>query len=294
VTDASPSRPASSVRKAVIPAAGFGTRLLPATKAVPKELLPVIDKPVLQYVVEEAVASGVTELIVITSAGKGALADHLLDNAALEAHLRRTGKEDVLAKVHDIPRGAAVRFVEQPAQRGLGDAVHCARDAVGNEAFAVMLGDTIIQPDTGQPPGLRQIIDVHDRTESSVVSVRRVPPEIVHRYGIVDGTPLDEDERTYHLHRLIEKPDAKAAPTNLAIAGRYVFAPDIFEHLDRAVAGHGGEIQLTDAMNSLAAEVGTHAHRWRATRYDIGNRADYVNCIIDLALRDPELREVIR
>ncbi len=284
----------NTIRKAVIPAAGFGTRLLPATKAVPKELLPVIDKPVLQYVVEEAVASGITELIVITSAGKGALADHLLDHAALEAHLRQSGKVDLLDKVHDITRGARVRFIEQPEQRGLGDAVRCGREAVGDEPFAVLLGDTIIHPDDDAAPGLRQIIDVYDRMRTSVVAVRRIQREHVNRYGIVDGQPVDADERTYRLDRLIEKPTPDAAPTNLAIAGRYVFTPAIFEPLAAAQPGHGGEIQLTDAMNALAATEGMHAHLWRATRYDLGNRTDYMQCLIEMIRRDRELGSLLR
>lgn len=277
------------VRKAVIPAAGFGTRLLPATKAIPKELLPVIDKPVLQYVVEEAVDSGITQLIVVVSKGKQAIADHLLDNGRLEAHLRAAGKEAALAKVRDVTGGATVRFVEQPEQRGLGDAVRCARDAVGGEPFAVMLGDTLIVPDAGQPAGLRQTLAVYERTGGSVVAVRRVPPALLSRYGIVDGRPVEGDQRTYRLRRLVEKPPPEAAPTDLAIAGRYVFTPDLFDDLEQLTPGHGGELQLTDAMNAMAQEKIMHAHLWRATRYDIGSRADYVRCIINLARMDPEL-----
>ncbi len=284
----------TAVTKAVIPAAGFGTRLLPATKAVPKELLPVIDKPVLQYVVDEALDSGVDELIIITSRGKESLAAHLLDNPQLEAHLRAGGKQRLLDKVHGLTRAARVRFVEQPEQRGLGDAVLCARDAVGEEPFAVLLGDTIIEPEEDQPPGLAQIMAVHARTGASVVAVRRVPREIVNRYGIVDGDAMPGDERSYRLHRLVEKPEPDAAPSNLAIAGRYILTPEVFEHLASGRVGHGGEVQLTDAMNRLAADGRMVAHLWRATRYDIGNRADYLSCIVALAERDPELAGYVK
>ncbi len=284
----------SRVRKAVIPAAGFGTRLLPATKAVPKEMLPVLDKPVIQYVVEEALASGIDHLIIVISQGKQPLRDHLADDPQLEAFLHDRGKDEALQRVHDIARGARIEYVIQHEQKGLGHAIFTARDAVAGEPFAVLLGDTIITPDAGKPAGLAQLLAVHERHGSSVVAVRRVPREWVTRYGIVEGKPTEQDARLYRLHRLIEKPAVDEAPTNLAIAGRYVFAPDIFDELAEAKAGKGGEIQLTDSMNALAARQPMHALLWRAARFDIGNRLDYVKCIAELALRDESLAGELR
>lgn len=286
--------PIHSVTTAVIPAAGFGTRLLPATKAVPKEMLPVLDKPVLQYVIEEAIDSGITHLVIVISDGKDAIRKHLTNDPALEAFLKKTGKAERLALVHDVARGAKITFVNQPEQKGLGDAVRCARAAVGDQPFAVMLGDTIIAADDGEPAGLRQLIDVHERTPGnvpgSVVSVRRVPREKLSKYGIVDGRVEGDDERTLRLHRLVEKPMPDEAPTDLAIAGRYVFTPTIFDLLEHATAGVGGEIQLTDAMNALAAKEPMYAYRWRATRYDIGDRLEHLQCCIALAMKDAVLR----
>jgi len=283
-----------TVRTAVIPAAGWGTRLLPATKAVPKELLPVLDKPVLQYVVEEAVASGIERIIIITSAGKEAMRRHLENDAALEAVLNAKGKAAELDAVHDIAGNAELIFITQHQQKGLGDAVRLAREAVGDEPFAVMLGDTIIEAAPGSPAGTRQLIDVFERHGGSVVSVRKVPREWVSRYGIVAGAPVEGDDRMLRLDRLIEKPAVDEAPTDLAIAGRYVFTPAIFEHLAGATAGHGGEVQLTDAMNALAQVEPMFAHRWRAKRHDIGNKLDYVRCIIDMAAEDAEIGPAVR
>lgn len=283
-----------TVQTAVIPAAGWGTRLLPATKAVPKELLPVLDKPVLQYVVEEAVASGIERIVVITSAGKEAMRRHLDNDADLEAVLQAKGKSAELNAVHDIAGDAELLFITQHEQKGLGDAVRLAREAVGDEPFAVMLGDTIIEPAPGSPAGTRQLIDAFERHGGSVVSVRQVPREWVSRYGIVAGAPVEGDDRTLRLDRLIEKPAVDEAPTNLAIAGRYVFTPAIFDHLADATAGHGGEIQLTDAMNALARDEPMFAHRWRAKRHDIGNKLDYVRCIIEMAARDGEIGPAVR
>jgi len=282
------------VRIAVIPAAGWGTRLLPATKAVPKELLPVLDKPVLQYVVEEAVASGIERIIVITSTGKEAMRRHLENDATLEAVLKAKGKSAELNAVHDIAGNAELIFITQHEQKGLGDAVRLAREAVGDEPFAVMLGDTIIEPAPGSEAGTRQLIDVFQQHGGSVVSVRQVPREWVSRYGIVAGAPVEGDDRTLRLDRLIEKPAVDEAPTDLAIAGRYVFTPAIFEHLAEATAGHAGEIQLTDAMNALARDEPMFAHRWRAKRHDIGNKLDYVRCIIEMAAGDGEIGPAVR
>jgi UTP--glucose-1-phosphate uridylyltransferase len=281
------------VTKAVIPAAGFGTRLLPATKAVPKEMLPVVDKPVIQYVVEEALASGITHLILVVSAGKDALRQHLANDERLERFLADSGKQQFIHRVHDIAANASVEYVVQPEQRGLGDAVATAREAVGDQPFAVLLGDTIIVPDEGQPAGLAQLIDVHATTGGSVVSARTVPPQWTRRYGIVDGVADDDKGRLLRLARLVEKPEPEQAPTNWAIAGRYVFTPTIFDELARTAAGKGGEIQLTDAMNALAGREPMHALLWRANRYDVGNALDYLTCIVELGLADSRLGEAL-
>jgi len=223
-----------TVRTAVIPAGGWGTRLLPATKAVPKELLAVLDKPVLQYVVEQATASGIERIIVITSEGKDAMRVHLENHAELEAMLQAKGNDAAYEAVHDVAGGAELVFITQHEQKGLGDAVRLARDAVAGEPFAVMLGDTIIGPDDGQPAGTKQLIDVFEQQGASVVGLRKVPREWVSRYGIVDGQALADEERTLRLARLVEKPSVDAAPTDLAIAGRYVFTPAIFDELEDA------------------------------------------------------------
>lgn len=281
------------VRTAVIPAAGFGTRMLPATKAVPKEMLPVLDKPVIQYVIEEAVASGMERIVIVISDGKQPLRDHLADSPAIEAFLHEHGKQDMIDRVHDLARGASIEYVIQAEQKGLGHAVAVARDAVAGEPFAVLLGDTIIEPDEGEPAGTAQLCEVFARHQSSVVAVRRVPHEWVTRYGIVDGEAEDGNQQLYRLRRLVEKPAVDEAPTNLAIAGRYVFTPDIFDELAHAKPGKGGEIQLTDAMNALAARQPMHALLWRATRFDIGNKLDYVKCFAELAIRDQAIGDEV-
>lgn len=283
----------SRVRTAVIPAAGWGTRLLPATKAVPKEMLPVLDRPVLQYVVEEALDSGIDHFVIVISEGKDAIRRHLDNDPAIESFLAQRNKNDALELVHNIVSGASVEYVVQPEQLGLGHAVNTARNAVGGQPFALLLGDTIIAPDSGQPAGVAQLLKIFEARGGSVVAVRHVPREWVSRYGIVDGQVVPDDPQLFRLNRLIEKPSPAEAPTDLAIAGRYVFTPDIFEELDKVGAGTGGEIQLTDAMNALAGRQPMYALRWQATRFDIGNPVDYLKCAIELALRDPQFKPQI-
>ncbi len=287
-------RPTSSITRAVIPAAGFGTRFLPATKAVPKELLPIVDTPVIQFVVAEAIAAGIRTIHIVTSEHKRALEDHFRPNRALQSFLRNAGRQEQLAQLRAMDGGAEIHFVHQPEQRGLGDAVRCARAAVGDEPFAVLLGDTIIVPHPGARCGVGQLIDVFDETGGSVVSARRVPREWVSRYGVLDGDPVVGRENLYRLHRMVEKPTVDAAPSDLAIAGRYVFTPRVFEFLEKAEPGVGGEIQLTDAMNALAQVEPFYALAWRAKRYDIGNRTDYVRCFVELALEREDIGEEVR
>lgn len=282
-----------SVRTAIIPAAGWGTRLLPATKAVPKELLPVLDRPVIQYVVDEAAASGIERLVVITRSDKAALRQYLTDDATLAAFLCDAGKTDVLEQTRALLGDLTIEFIEQHEQRGLGHAVRCAADAVRGEPFAVLLGDTIIRPDDGAPAGLQQCIDVFDAHGGSVVSARRVPRDAVSRYGILDGSAVDDEARIFRLKQLVEKPAPDDAPSDLAIAGRYVFTPRIMELLADQGEGVGGEIQLTDAMNRLAQEQPMYALRWRAVRYDIGNVADYARCFAEMSLVDNRTAETV-
>jgi UTP--glucose-1-phosphate uridylyltransferase len=283
-----------SVRKAVIPAAGMGTRFLPATKSMPKEMLPILDKPVLQFVIEEAVASGIDDILIVTGRGKRAIENHFDFNPELETFLAAAGKHNLIEQVRDIGEQARIHYIRQKEQLGLGDAIRLGRDHVGDQPFAVLLGDTIIDPPPGQKPGLRQILDVYEARHASVVAVHRVPREWVSRYGIVDGEAEPTNPDLVRLRQLVEKPTPAEAPSELAIAGRYVFTPAIFDCIDRTERGVGGEIQLTDAMNLLAQQEPMYALAWQARRYDIGNRVEYAKCFIDFALRRPETAQAIR
>jgi UTP--glucose-1-phosphate uridylyltransferase len=284
----------AKVRKAVFPAAGLGTRFLPATKAQPKEMLPIVDKPVLQFVIEEAVASGIDDILIVTGRGKRAIENHFDFNPELEAFLAAAGKRELIEQVRDIGDRAQIHYIRQKQQLGLGDAIRLGRDHVGEQPFAVLLGDTIIDPPEGQKPGLRQLLDVYEEKQASVVAVHRVPQEWVTRYGIVGGETERNNHDLVRLRRLVEKPSVEDAPSNLAIAGRYVFTPEIFGCIDATGRGVGGEIQLTDAMNLLAQRQPMYALAWQATRYDIGNRVEYAKCFIDFALRRPETAKAVR
>lgn len=276
------------VRKAIIPAAGMGTRFLPATKSMPKEMLPIVDKPVLQFVIEEAVESGIDDILIVTGRGKQAIENHFDYNPDLESFLRGAGKSDMIDLVRDIGERAQIHYIRQKEQLGLGDAIRLGQHHMGGEPFAVLLGDTIIDPPAGQKPGLQQLLEVFDQTQSSVVAVHRVPMEWVHRYGIVDGAPEDGNADLLRLRKLVEKPAVNIAPSNLAIAGRYVFTAGIFDCLARTPRGVGGEIQLTDAMNLLAQDHPVYALAWQARRFDIGNRVEYSKCFLEFALRRPD------
>jgi len=282
------------VRKAVIPAAGMGTRFLPATKSMPKEMLPILDKPVLQFVIEEAVASGIDDILIVTGRGKRAIENHFDFNPELEAFLAAAGKHQLIEQVRDIGERAQIHYIRQKRQLGLGDAIRLGRDHVGDQPFAVLLGDTIIDPPAGQKPGLRQLLDAFEARQASLVAVERVPREWVGRYGIVDGEAAPGDGGLVRLRQLVEKPAPAAAPSTLAIAGRYVFTPAIFRCIDETGAGVANEIQLTDAMNLLAQREPMYALAWQAVRYDIGNRVEYARCFIDFALRRPETAEAVR
>jgi len=273
------------IKKAIIPAAGFGTRFLPATKAQPKEMLPIIDKPTIQYIVEEAVASGIEEIIIVTGKGKRSIEDHFDNAPELEQNLLKKGKIELLNKVRHSANLANIHYVRQKEPLGLGHAVWCARTFIGNEPFAVLLGDDIVRSKT---PCLKQLINVYDETGSSVVGVKQVPWNDTQRYGIID--PGLQQDRRYEVRNLVEKPSPEAAPSNLAIVGRYILTPEIFTFLSQHDIGAEGEIQLTDAIQQLNQIQNVYAYDFEGKRYDVGEKAGFVKTTIDFALFDEDIR----
>ncbi len=269
--------------KAVIPAAGFGTRFLPATKSQPKEMLPVYDKPTIQYVVEEAVSSGIDDILIITGRGKRSIEDHFDKSAELEATLENADKLDRLMQVRDITGLADICYVRQKNQKGLGDAISCAERHVGDEAFAVLLGDSITR---GQVPCTRQLMDVYEKYGSSVISLEAVPRDKIERYGIINGTEVEPN--VYEINQLVEKPPINEAPSNLAIMGRYVLTPDIFDKIRETESGVGGEIQLTDALSKLDSVYGLV---FDGKTYDIGNRFEWLKTSIEFAMDDEDSKD---
>ncbi len=274
------------VRKAVIPAAGLGTRLLPATKAQPKEMLPVVDKPALHYVVEEAVESGIEDILIITGRGKRAIVDYFDAYPELEEHLERSGKYDVLEEIRKITEMANIFYVRQKAPRGLGDAILYAKRFVDDEPFAVLLGDDII---LSNPPCTKTLIELHEEFGGNVIAVEEVEVEDVSRYGIVK--PEEIREGVYRVLDIVEKPRVDEAPSNLATMGRYILTPKIFDYLKKIGPGYGGEIQLTDALRVSLRDTTLHAYRLRGRRYDIGDKFGYIIANIELALMRDELRD---
>jgi UTP--glucose-1-phosphate uridylyltransferase len=272
------------VKKAIIPAAGLGTRFLPATKAMPKEMLPIVDKPTIQYIVEEAVKSGIEDIIIVTGKGKRAIEDHFDHAFELEDNLIQKGKYDLLEKVKE-PSKVDIHFIRQKEPKGLGHAVWCARKFIGNEPFAVLLGDDIVESEV---PCLKQLINEYETTQSSVIGVQIVPDEETHRYGIID--PAEKYGRRYSVNTFVEKPKQGAAPSNLAIMGRYVLSPKIFPFLEKQDAGAGGEIQLTDAIKRLNLEQPVNAYEFEGKRYDIGEKSGFIKTTIEFALEHEELR----
>jgi UTP--glucose-1-phosphate uridylyltransferase len=273
------------VRKAIIPAAGLGTRFLPATKAMPKEMLPIVDKPTIQYIVEEAIASGIEDIIIVTGKGKRAIEDHFDNAYELEHILMKQGKLDLLEKVKE-PSKVDIHYIRQKEPKGLGHAVWCARNFIGDEPFAVLLGDDIVQAET---PCLKQLIDQYEQTFSSVIGVQRVPDEETHRYGIID--PLEQHGRRYQVRQFVEKPAPGTAPSNLAIMGRYILTPEIFLFLEKQEAGAGGEIQLTDAIQKLNEIQRVFAYEFEGKRYDVGEKIGFIKTTIEFALQNDELRD---
>ncbi|MEA4836647.1 MAG: UTP--glucose-1-phosphate uridylyltransferase GalU [Anaeromusa sp.] len=273
------------IRKAIIPAAGLGTRFLPATKAQPKEMLPIVDKPAIQFIVEEAVASGIEEILIITGRNKRSIEDHFDRNLELEYSLKNSGKYDLLSLVQEISE-VDIHYIRQKEARGLGHAVLCAKQFVGDEPFAVMLGDDIVDATV---PCLKQLIEVYEDCGGSVLGVQEVPRRQVCRYGIVKPQPIKE--RLWKALDLVEKPKLEEAPSRLAVLGRYVIEPEIFEILAATPPGAGGEIQLTDALRTLGKTKPIYAYQFEGRRYDIGDKQGFLEATVEFALKRPDLRE---
>ncbi|ULM95693.1 UTP--glucose-1-phosphate uridylyltransferase GalU [Peribacillus frigoritolerans] len=274
------------ITKAIIPAAGLGTRFLPATKAMPKEMLPIVDKPTIQYIVEEAVASGIKDIIIVTGKGKRAIEDHFDYAPELEQNLLEKGKVELLNKVQYSSKLANIHYIRQKEPKGLGHAVWCARKFIGDEPFAVLLGDDIVQSET---PCLKQLINQFEETNNSVIGVQTVPKEETNRYGIID--PSFQDGRLYQVENFVEKPALGTAPSNLAIMGRYILTPEIFSMLDQQEAGAGGEIQLTDAIQQLNQTQQVFAYDFEGKRYDVGEKLGFVKTTIEFALQNEEIKD---
>ena len=273
------------VRKAIIPAAGLGTRFLPATKAMPKEMLPIVDKPTIQYIIEEAVASGIEDIIIVTGKGKRAIEDHFDNAFELESNLMEKNKFELLEKVQASSK-VDIHYIRQKEPKGLGHAVWCARKFIGDEPFAVLLGDDIVQAET---PCLKQLMNEYDQTLSSVIGVQTVPENETHRYGIVD--PSGQIDRRYQVNRFIEKPTQGTAPSNLAIMGRYILTPEIFMFLEQQEKGAGGEIQLTDAIQKLNEIQRVFAYDFEGKRFDVGEKLGFVKTTIEFALQNNEIKD---
>ena len=273
------------VRKAIIPAAGLGTRFLPATKAQPKEMLPIVDKPAIQYIIEEAIASGIEEILIITGRNKRSIEDHFDKSVELENQLKEQGKYDLLGLIEEISQ-VDIHYIRQKEAKGLGHAVLCAKQFVGNEPFAVMLGDDIVDAEV---PCLRQLIDVYDDCQGTVLGVQEVAKDKVSSYGIVN--PKKVKENIWQAVDLIEKPSVEEAPSQLAVLGRYILEPEIFALLEKTEPGRGNEIQLTDAICKLAHEKTVYAYNFSGRRYDIGDKQGYLEATVEYALKRPEIRD---
>ncbi len=278
-------------RKAVIPAAGLGTRFLPATKASPKEMLPLVDKPAIQYVVEEAVTAGLDDVLLVTGGGKRALEDHFDHAVELERQLAAAGKEDLLAAVRAVSQLASMHYVRQGQPLGLGHAVGCARYHVGDEPFAVLLGDDLIGSEERL---LGRMVDLCEETGRSVIAVMECDDADLDRYGVIDADPDPDEPDVFHVRGMIEKPGKANAPSHLGIIGRYVLTPDIFGHISATRPGRGGEIQLTDAMRAQANEEPIRAVRFDGRRFDVGNKQDYLRATVELAIDRPDLGPAFR
>ncbi|MTI80562.1 MAG: UTP--glucose-1-phosphate uridylyltransferase GalU [Firmicutes bacterium] len=274
------------IRKAIIPAAGIGTRFLPATKSQPKEMLPIVDKPTIQYIIEEAVASGIEDILIITGRNKRAIEDHFDKSVELEMQLAEKGKDDLLKMVKDIGAMVDMQYVRQKEPLGLGHAILCARKFIADEPFAVLLGDDVVN---SNKPCLKQLIDVYDDYRYSVVAVQEVPHEDTNKYGIIAANNVEEN--VYRVEDLVEKPKVEDAPSNLAVMGRYIISPRIFDFLDKTKPGAGGEIQLTDALKALAQCEAIYGLAFEGKRYDVGDKLGYLKATVEFALEREDLSE---
>ena len=274
------------VRKAIIPAAGLGTRFLPATKSQPKEMLPIVDKPTLQYIIEEAITSGIEEILIITGRNKQSIEDHFDKSVELELELAQKGKNDMLEMVQNISNMANIHYIRQKEPKGLGDAINCAKSFIEDEPFAVLLGDDIVDSKT---PCLKQLINTFNDYRTTILGVQEVAQENVDKYGIIDAIKIDES--SYKVKNLIEKPKKDSAPSNIAILGRYIITPTIFDILDTQEPGKGGEIQLTDALKILCEREAMYAYKFEGKRYDVGDKLGFLEATIEYALKREDLKD---
>ena len=275
-----------TVKKAIIPAAGLGTRFLPATKSQPKEMLPIVDKPTLQYIIEEAINSGIEEILIITGRNKKSIEDHFDKSVELELELQQKGKTEMLEMVQEISNMVNIHYIRQKEPKGLGHAIHCAKSFIGDEPFAVLLGDDIVDSDT---PCLKQLIDAYDEYKTSILGVQEVAKDDTDKYGILDCKYIED--RVYKVKDMVEKPSVEEAPSNIAILGRYIITPAIFEILENQAPGKGGEIQLTDALKTLASHEAIYAYNFEGRRYDVGDKLGFLEATIDFALKRDNLKD---
>ncbi len=274
------------VRKAIIPAAGLGTRFLPATKSQPKEMLPIVDKPTLQYIIEEAINSGIEEILIITGRNKKSIEDHFDKSVELELELEQKGKTEMLEMVRDISNMVNIHYIRQKEPKGLGHAIHCAKSFIGNEPFAVLLGDDIVDC---EKPCLKQLITAYDEYKTSILGVQEVAKEDTNKYGILDVKHIED--RVYKVKDMVEKPAIEEAPSNVAILGRYIITPAIFDILENQAPGKGGEIQLTDALKTLGNNEAIYAYNFEGRRYDVGDKLGFLEATIDFALKRDNLKD---
>lgn len=274
------------VKKAIIPAAGLGTRFLPATKAQPKEMLPIVDKPTIQYIIEEAVASGIEEILIITGRNKRAIEDHFDKSVELEQELEAHNKQELLDLVREISNMVNIHYIRQKEPKGLGHAIYCAKTFVGREPFAVMLGDDVVD---SKVPCLKQLIDCYIEYKTTILGVQEVPEEDVSKYGIVKGMHIED--RVFKVKDLIEKPKTEEAPSNIAILGRYIITPQIFDILENTAPGKGGEIQLTDALRTLIQNEAMYAYNFEGRRYDVGDKLGFLEATVEYALKREDLKK---
>ncbi len=274
------------IKKAIIPAAGLGIRLLPATKAQPKEMLPIVDKPTLQYIIEEAVSSGIEEILIITGRNKKSIEDHFDKSVELELELENRGKQNALEEIRNISNLANIHYIRQKELKGLGHAIYCAKSFIGNEPFAVLLGDDIIY---SEKPCLMQMIEMYNKYNTTILGVQEVKNKDVNKYGIVDAKEITD--RVYKVKGLVEKPPINITPSNIAILGRYIINPTIFSILESTQPGRDGEIQLTDALKELAQKEDIYAYKFEGKRYDIGDKQGFLEATVEFALRRDELKE---